>query len=128
MSIEKIESDEELTKALNYADSLMDSVAGSEEEKELDRVCKLIEEYEEKHFGFYSITKRSFIDVYESFWGIREPSVMIVVVKLPNDAFEVIQNFKGNIENKYRYYLEAYDDYMRLKTNPKVRIVKLVLV
>lgn len=47
-----------------------------------------------------------------------------VAIELPNtDAPEVIINPPENLENKLRYYIEAYDDHMKLKANPEVRIV-----
>lgn len=39
------------------------------------------------------------------------------------DAPEIIIVSKVNFENKVAYYQNAYDENLRLKTNPKIRIV-----
>lgn len=52
---------------------------------------------------------------------------MVIAVQLPNGATELIIN-TDQIMQKYRYYLEAYDDEMTLKTNDKIKIVGALFV
>ncbi len=49
-------------------------------------------------------------------------SYIVVAVKLPTKTKELITNTQG-LEEKYQYYLEAYDEDMRLKSMPKIQIV-----
>lgn len=47
-----------------------------------------------------------------------------ILIKLPNLEYpEVICNPPENIEQKIKYYEEAYDDELKLKTNPSVSII-----
>lgn len=73
------------------------------------------------------MTKEEFIEKYEGAW-LDSPSLFVVAIKFPNGKGEIITNSEGNIENKYLYYLEAYDDNMRLKSNPDIRIVDFMLI
>jgi hypothetical protein len=54
------------------------------------------------------------------------PSVMVAVVKLPTGAYETIVN-SNHIESKCEYYLKAYDEEFKLKTNPEVSIVGIMI-
>ena len=57
----------------------------------------------------------------------RTPLVLVVAVKLPSGAIEVITNTQ-NIEEKLKYYYEAYDDDFRLKTNTVIKVVGFMVV
>ena len=51
-----------------------------------------------------------------------------VAVSVPNcNEPEVIINHKSNLAAKLAYYKSAYDDDLRLKTNPDIRIVNFTL-
>ena len=56
-----------------------------------------------------------------------KPSYMVTAVKLPTGAIELATN-TSNIEAKIDYILEAYDDDMKLKTNPEVEMLNLMIV
>jgi len=56
-----------------------------------------------------------------------EVTKMVVAVKLPTGVVELIINTE-DIENKVKYYLNAYDMDMKLKTNPEVSIVGCLFV
>lgn len=56
-----------------------------------------------------------------------KPSYLITAVKLPTGAVELAINTE-NIESKIDYILDAYDDAMRLKTNPDVVMSNLMIV
>lgn len=72
--------------------------------------------------------KQEFMDSYnhslELFGDITK---MVIAVKLPTGATELIIN-TDNIESKYDYYLNAYDDDMCLKTNKEVKVVGILCV
>ena len=62
--------------------------------------------------------------------GERQPfteCVLVVVVETPTGAKEVIMNHQ-DIESKVGYYMDAYDDSFRLKSNRQVRILGTMLV
>ena len=54
-------------------------------------------------------------------------SIMIIVLRLPSGALEVIQNTQ-NLETKYLYYLETYDENMVMYKNPDIKILKWIMV
>lgn len=77
------------------------------------------------------MTKSEFIEQYELAWmvsQVHKPKFMIVAVRLPNDELELITNTESNMENKFQYYLHAYDDNMCLKASPNIQIVKMMIV
>ncbi len=49
-------------------------------------------------------------------------SKMVVAVKLPTKTTEIIINTE-KLDDKYAYYLEAYDEDMKLKSMPKIQLV-----
>lgn len=56
-----------------------------------------------------------------------KPQYLVTAVKLPTGAIELAINDK-NIPEKIAYILEAYDENMRLKTNPAIEVVQLMVV
>lgn len=54
-------------------------------------------------------------------------SKMIIVVELPQGQKEIIINTE-KIPDKMEYYLNAYDDNLHLKANPKIKIVGWLFV
>jgi hypothetical protein len=53
--------------------------------------------------------------------------MVAVAVRLPNGALETIVNYH-EVKDKLDYYMNAYDDEFRLKTNPAIRIEGFMLV
>lgn len=53
--------------------------------------------------------------------------VLTVAVLLPSGAIEVITN-TDKLAEKIEYYLDAYDEDFRLKSNPEIKIVGYMLV
>lgn len=54
-------------------------------------------------------------------------NVVVVAVKLPIGAIEIITNTQM-LGEKLTYYIHAYDDDFRLKTNPAIQIVEYMIV
>lgn len=52
---------------------------------------------------------------------------MIIIVQLDSGKKELILNTQ-DIENKFSYYLSAYDDNLYLKTNPNIKISEWMFV
>ena len=50
---------------------------------------------------------------------------MVVAVELPTKVVELIIN-TDQIESKVEYYMRAYDDSMKLKTNSEVQILDVL--
>lgn len=59
--------------------------------------------------------------------GDFEPSYLITAVKLPTGAIEIAINDK-NILEKINYILEAYDEDMKLKSNPEISMSNMMIV
>lgn len=55
------------------------------------------------------------------------PKAVVVAVKLPSGAIEIITNTQHLID-KLDYYAAAYDKRFRLITNPEVQIVGYMIV
>lgn len=78
----------------------------------------MVEETKQEQFKFeYENSLRLFGEIKK----------MVVAVKLPTGATEIIINTE-NIQSKYEYYLTAYDEEMKLKTNPAIEIVGCMFV
>ena len=56
-----------------------------------------------------------------------KPTYIVTAVKLPTGAIELAVNHE-NIAEKIDYILEAYDDQMRLKTNPDIIMAQIMVV
>lgn len=56
-----------------------------------------------------------------------EINKVVVAVKLPTGATEIIVNSE-QVESKIHYYLSAYDDGLRLKSNGDIQIVGFMFV
>jgi hypothetical protein len=57
----------------------------------------------------------------------KAPKVLVVAIKLPNDAIEVITNSQ-NIDEKIKYYKENYNDDLRLKHNTDIKIMNWIVL
>lgn len=56
-----------------------------------------------------------------------KPTYFITAVKLPTGTIELAVN-TSNISEKIDYVLNAYDDEMRLKTNPEIVMQNIMVV
>ena len=56
-----------------------------------------------------------------------KPTYLVTAVKLPTGAIELAVNIE-NIPAKIDYILEAYDENMRLKSNPEIVMQQLMVV
>lgn len=56
-----------------------------------------------------------------------KPSHIVTAVQLPTGAVEIAINTE-KIPEKLQYMLEAYDENMRLRTNPNVRMLDIMVV
>lgn len=59
--------------------------------------------------------------------GYFTPTYIVTAVKLPTGAIEIAMN-NAYIKEKIDYILEAYDDDMRLKTNPEIVMQNIMVV
>ena len=66
------------------------------------------------------LVRESFMD--ESITEIENATYLVVAVKLPTGAIELITN-TTNLVSKADYYVTAYDDDFRLKNNKDIQIV-----
>lgn len=57
----------------------------------------------------------------------KTPRVLVVAIKLPNTAIEIITNHQ-NIDEKIKYYTENYDDDLKLKHNIDVQIMNWIVL
>lgn len=53
--------------------------------------------------------------------------VIVTVVQLPTGALEVITNYE-KLPDKIKYLWNAYDDDLRLKTCPTIRLVDAIII
>ena len=67
-----------------------------------------------------NLVRESFMD--ESITEIEQATYLVVAVKLPTGAIELITN-TTNLVSKADYYVTAYDDDFRLKNNKDIQIV-----
>lgn len=58
---------------------------------------------------------------------VFKPTYFVTAVKLPTGAIELAVNV-DNIADKIDYILDAYDDNMKLKTNPEVELQNMLIV
>ena len=63
----------------------------------------------------------------DSTTALFKPTYIVTAVKLPTGAIELAVN-NENISEKIDYILEAYDDQMRLKTNPDIIMTQIMVV
>lgn len=63
----------------------------------------------------------------EDYEQVFEPSYIATATRLPTGAIELAIN-TTHIKEKIDYILEAYDDEMRLKTNPAIQMQNVMVV
>lgn len=56
-----------------------------------------------------------------------EPKYLVSATKLPTGAIELAVN-TSEIKSKIEYILEAYDEDMKLKTNPDINMENVLIV
>lgn len=56
-----------------------------------------------------------------------KPTYIVTAVKLPTGAIELAVN-TSEIKSKIEYILEAYDEDMKLKTNPDINMENVLIV
>ena len=56
-----------------------------------------------------------------------EVNKIVMAIKLPSGAIEIIVN-DTDLDNKFNYYMNAYDDDLKLKSNPAVEILDFMFV
>jgi hypothetical protein len=59
--------------------------------------------------------------------SLDTPRILIIAVKLPTGAIEVITNTQ-ELESKIDYYMSAYDWDFKLKANPDIEVVNFMLI
>lgn len=69
--------------------------------------------------------KSNFTKDYNAVSG--QPSLMILVIRLPWGAMEVIQNTE-EIEQKFMYCLETYDEDMKMYKNSDIRVLGWIIL
>jgi hypothetical protein len=75
----------------------------------------------------YNPLRRQFLNVTDPNNDARKITYLIVAVKLPTGAIELITNTE-QLQSKIEYYRNAYDDNFCLKTNTAIKIVGYMLV
>lgn len=53
--------------------------------------------------------------------------IIVFAIKLPTGAIETIVDYE-KLESKLDYVLNAYDDDLKLKTNPDIRILDCIIL
>lgn len=72
-------------------------------------------------------TKKDYFLRYFKDRQIDNNKMMMITVRTPDSiSDELIINLECNIDKKLEYYNEAYDDNLKLKTNPDVKITQYV--
>jgi len=76
---------------------------------------------------FSNNLRKQFKQVYNDNKGAMDDSILVVAICLPTGATEIITNH-FQVESKMEYYLKAYDDDFRLRTNDIIKITGFMLV
>lgn len=71
--------------------------------------------------------RQAFLDDTKDIEDLSDVKYLVVAVKLPTGAIEIITNTE-EIASKIRYYTMMYNEDFRLHTNHDVRIVGYMLV
>lgn len=69
-------------------------------------------------------SKQKFVSDYNDKIKIK---LIVVAVQLPSGAVEIITNYE-DLEDKYMYYLETYDENMIMYKNENIRIIDWMIV
>jgi hypothetical protein len=84
-----------------------------------------------KAANFFSPVRRAFLNAVNAEKNNKcqlpfSDCVLVAVIQLPTGAKEVITN-TNEIESKVQYYIDKYDDEFKLRANPEVRIIGIML-
>lgn len=71
--------------------------------------------------------RKAFRKTYNENNGFMNDCILVIAVHLPTGATEIITNHY-EVQSKMKYYLTAYDEQFKLKTNPKVQVTGFMLV
>lgn len=69
-------------------------------------------------------SKHTFVEDYNKQVRVR---AIVVAIQLPSGAVEIITNYE-DLENKYMYYMETYDENMVMYKNENIRIIDWMIV
>ncbi len=74
------------------------------------------------------MNKNEFINKFHDVrFSMKAPRYLIMAIKLPNGAIEIITNV-DDLQEKFLYYQSAYDDEMRLIKNNNIRIIDCMVI
>ena len=76
----------------------------------------------------HKVTMGSFMKGYDDVLSEADYNYLVVYVSVDGATPEMIVNHKDNVPAKMVYYRSAYDDNLRLKTNPEIQIVDYFFV
>lgn len=69
-------------------------------------------------------SKHNFVEDYNKQIRVR---AIVVAIQLSSGAIEIITNYE-DLENKYMYYLETYDENMIMYKNENIRIINWMIL
>ena len=69
-------------------------------------------------------SKHAFVEDYNKQIRVR---AIVVAIQLPSGAVEIITNYE-DLENKYMYYLETYNENMVMYKNENIRIISWMVI
>lgn len=69
-------------------------------------------------------SKHAFVEDYNKQVRVRS---IVVAIQLPSGAVEIITNYE-DLENKYMYYLETYNENMVMYKNENIRIINWMIL
>jgi len=69
-------------------------------------------------------SKHNFVEDYNKQVRVR---AIVVAIQLPSGAIEIITNYE-DLENKYMYYLETYNENMVMYKNENIRIISWMVI
>lgn len=70
-----------------------------------------------------ALSRETFVNYFILAMENKYKFIAVIIQDDRNDKPEIIINMYENMENKFKYYLDAYDDNLILKTCEHIRIV-----
>ncbi|CEQ04093.1 Uncharacterised protein [[Clostridium] sordellii] len=68
------------------------------------------------------MTKQELIKIFKDAIDTKQEYIG-VAIEMPNGAIEIIINLNNNFKDKIDYYKDKYDDELRMKNCPSIKIV-----
>ncbi|GAA0861724.1 hypothetical protein [Paraclostridium tenue] len=68
------------------------------------------------------MTKQELIKIFKDAIDTKQEYIG-VAIEMPNGAIEIIINLNNNFKDKINYYKDKYDDELRMKNCPNIKIV-----